>query len=138
MSKKPERRQVVVKCGKSRTVQDPGELTNINDIIARGRKTGMLVDPSKIGTRQARWGNFTTGGDFEEANFQIAKVNNAFMELPSSLRAEFDNSPGKFLDALVDPEHEERFIEMGILPEKVIPDEAPVVAVETPVETPDE
>lgn len=101
-----ERKKIVLHCGESRTIQDTSDLTDINQIVAKGRKTGSLVDPSKIGTRIAIFGDFSSGQDFEETQLRIASVNEEFATLPAKLREEFSNSPQVLLEAMQDPDEE--------------------------------
>lgn len=111
------RKKITLKCGSSRTIQKPAELTNINDIVARSQRTGRLTDPQAINEhRQASYGDFSSGLDFEETQLRIASATESFMSLPAEIREQFDNNPKEYLDAIVDPDPEtiEALEEIGL------------------------
>lgn len=100
--------------GESMTIQDHKDECDINSIVKRGMKTGFLIDPTKP-RREAMFGDFTSGNDFEEAQQSIANVKNDFMELPSNVREAFNNDPKQLLDALTDEGQRDKLIELGVL-----------------------
>ena len=44
----------------------------------------------------------------------VATANSMFQDLPSSIRNQFQNDPGQFLDFVQDPENLEEMREMGL------------------------
>lgn len=112
----PKRKAVTLTCGESRTIQKPSDITDINEIVRRSQKTGYLVDPTRVTTRQPMFGDFSTGDQFEHAQYAIARVHNEFLELPSAVREQFGNDPSKLLDAMSDPENHEALRELGVMP----------------------
>jgi len=114
---KTERIRPKLSCGPSKVIKDPTAVTDINEIIRRSQISGQLVNPRDINTnRQAIYGDFSTGSDFEEANLKIAQVNQDFATLPSKVREQFNNDPKNLLDAIADPDPEiiEALAEIGI------------------------
>jgi len=101
-------------CGESKTIQEPTELVDINEIIKRATKTGFLVDPSKAPTRQPQFGDFT-GADYMESQNRIAEIKGVFDGLTSDVREMFNNDPTEFLDAIADPELAVELKEFGII-----------------------
>jgi len=81
--------------GKSRTMQEFAEECDINNIISKYRKTGIL------GTELTH-NNPPMYGDYENIDYtdtcrKIAKVQQDFMMLSGPERAEHDNDPQKWL-----------------------------------------
>lgn len=104
------------KAGKSRTKQQFAHEADVNNIMARYRRTGLLVDPAAVNqSRVARYGDFSGGVDFQAAQNKIALVRNAFGELPSDIRRLFDNDPAQLLDYISDPANADEAAELGLL-----------------------
>lgn len=96
--------------GKSITKQAFKEECNINNIMAKFQKTGIITH---VQNHSPQYGDFT-GGDYTEAMNVITKANSMFQELPSSIRKEFENDPAKFLDFVSDEKNIERMVELGL------------------------
>jgi len=129
---KPRKRPKVA-CGPSRVVKDPTDISDINEIIRRSKISGTLVNPAQVNpNRQAIFGDFSSGADFEDTNIKIAQINEEFATLTADQREAFNNDPKNLLDALSDPDPEiiEALAEIGLksiheLPET--PEPAPAV-----------
>lgn len=52
--------------------------------------------------------------DYHTAKNYLFEANNAFMSLDASVRARFDNDPGKFLDFVQDGNNRDELIKMGL------------------------
>ena len=78
----------------SLTIQEQKDQTDINKILAKYAKTGVIEHVSKY---EGQYGD-VTGLDYLTMQNQIASVNSMFMDLPAKTRAKFDNDPAKFLD----------------------------------------
>ncbi len=136
--------KVVVDCSGDvvRTKQSFRKEADINFIVARSLKTGMLVDPRVVAKREAIFGDFTQVGDFQDAQLRIVKGREAFESLSSSIRARFQNEPGLLLDFMADEANREEAQELGIIPkDDTVPAEpveppGPVVAAVPPVVAP--
>jgi phage internal scaffolding protein len=108
--------------GPSRTKQEFAEECQINNIMAKFQKTGIIDHLNKY---EGRYDEHS-GHDYNESMNIIAQANTMFEELPSSIRSEFENNPAKFLDFTNNPENADRMIEMGLArrvkrPEETIP-----------------
>ena len=97
-------RQPHPKCGKTLTEQHHAKTCNINAIMAKYNKTG-LVD--HINRHQGRYGD-VSGADFQTAMNLIADQETIFHELPAAVRAAYDNDPAQYLDEVMTEEGQER------------------------------
>lgn len=94
---------------------------NINSIMAKAQRTGILVDPAKINTaRTARFDNLGTPRTYQEIQNQMVQLNKEFEKLPSEVRLMFHNDPGNMLDYMADPANEEDCIQLGLMPSKAV------------------
>lgn len=64
----------------------------------------------------------------------IADTKSKFEQLPSSLRAEFDNNPQKLIDFVSDDSNRERAVKLGLISSDKIVKPTPTMAPLTPVE----
>lgn len=110
--------------GASMTQQNFRDETDINLILAKYAKTGLLDHVNKFGGRYA---DMPDENDFHTAMSLVTNAQSMFNELPSGIRSKFYNDPSQFLDFLDNPENREEAIEMGLYPrpdpEAVIQDE---------------
>ncbi len=97
--------------GEGRTKQSFSEESNINIIMAKYEKTGML---DHLATHQGRYGDFIGGPDYHQALSALRAADEAFETIPAGVRARFDNDPAKFLSFVQDPENLDEMIKMGL------------------------
>lgn len=93
--------------GDSMTDQHQMEDADINVIMAR--QMGPQVRKEPI------WGDFTDALSFQEANNMIIDARRAFEDLPSKVRAEFENDPYQLLRFLENPKNRKRAEELGLV-----------------------
>lgn len=86
---------------------------DINNIVA-GMTAPMPIRDRKISDEI----QVMTPDMYEKALYTKAAAENAFMELPSNVRAEFDNNPSKMLSFIADPANQDRCIELGLMVRK--------------------
>lgn len=128
MAKQKKRGRVQLHCpGKGRTKQAFKDETDINQIMKRYMKTGILDHARK---HEPEYG-FATSTDFQESMEIILRAQNMFQDLPAQVRSRFQNEPGQFLDFVQDPENQQDLFDMGLstyppLQPQVIPEETPV------------
>lgn len=79
----------------SLTEQSHAEEVNINSLIARFNRTGVLGTPTQV--REMFFGDFSEIGTRFDAECDIARAKQEFLSLPSSVRAEFSQDPRQFL-----------------------------------------
>lgn len=109
------------------TEQAHAKSSDINEIV---RRHGISAfDRQYVQMLQSGEFRFddVSGNDFHEASVIIARANESFGQLPSSLRAKFENDPSKFLDFVQNPDNSEQLIELGLA---TPPAPEPVVRVE--------
>lgn len=103
--------------GEDKTKQSHKDECDINNIMRRYMATGQLEHvrdelPQYIDA---------TGYDYQEAQNFIASANSLFAELPSEVRARFDNDPAQLLDFVHDPKNAQEAVQMGFLDETKLP-----------------
>lgn len=100
----------------SRVEQNHRDRCNINTILKKCKKTGLLPSRGDAGY----YGDFTGVEDFHSNIQRIEAAQQAFMTLPANVRKEFKNDPGMLLDFLSNSENRQKAIELGILPKPTI------------------
>ncbi len=118
------------------TQQHPKDETDINKIMARYIKTGVIDHVQKY---QPQYMD-NTDVDYHSSQNIIIKADEMFAELPSPVRKRFNNNPAEFLQFVNDPENHEKLKDLvnpPKTPEKLPeepqkPIEAPAPAATTP------
>lgn len=118
----------------SMTQQHFKDECDVNLIIKRHEETGLWANTLAPATREPIFGDFSDVPDYQTAQDMLIDAQDMFMSLPSSIRKLFDNNAMAFVDFYMNPENEDKLIELGLLP----PAEEPVVpVVETKKEAPE-
>jgi len=100
----------------TRAQQQFREECNINSIMKRYQKTGVIDHINKY---EGQYGEISPMS-FHEAQNTIATANSMFEELPSSARKQFKNDPAIFLEYVQDPANADSLRDMG-LAERTLP-----------------
>lgn len=104
--------------GRSRTHQSFSKDADINVIMGRYRKTGVLVDPSLISSARApKFGDFSDLPDYALMMNRMLQAQHDFLTLPASVRARFDNDVAKCLDFVADSANIEESVSLKLLPD---------------------
>lgn len=105
------KRVIMENFGQSKTKQQFLKSSNINTIIAKYKKTGMLplVNQSPI------FDDFSKSADLQTAFNTAIKAQAQFEMLPSELRKKLDNDPVKFMMYMEDKKNEEEWIKYGLV-----------------------
>lgn len=102
-------------CGPGKTRQEFIQECDVNTIMANALRTGTV--PTR--TDMARYGDFSSGADYFEAQNILIKGREQFMALSSKVREKFGNDPGKFLAWIHDEKVSlEEKHELGLLSEE--------------------
>lgn len=109
--------------GDSMTHQAHKRECDINQIMLKWQKTGVIEHAN---TYSGSYGDFTAVPEnYQEAMNSVINAQEMFMTLPSSIRRQFDNDPGQFLDFATDPKNADQMVEMGLASQ-------PLEVIETP------
>lgn len=95
----------------SRTKQSFAQESEINNIMAKYEKTG-LIDHVK---NHGGYADMPAGLEYQDALQLTIDAQIAFDELPANVRREFGNDPFEFLAFVENPENIERMAELGLL-----------------------
>lgn len=98
--------------GVGRTKQAEAAACDINNIMAKYAKTGVLEHAKRY---EGQYGDFTSVEDFHSNIQTIVQADEAFLSLPAKVRKRFDNDPANFLAFATDDANYDEMIEMGLL-----------------------
>lgn len=111
--KKNGSRRVKMECiGPSKTRASQQKETEINHIVAKYDRTGTLTHVARTIPRFDDVSNIT---DYKSALDQVMEAQSKFKELPSDIRKQFDNDPGKLIEFLSDSNNLEKAAEIGLV-----------------------
>ncbi len=99
-----------------RTKQNHRDECDINNILARYQKTGVLDFVNK---HEGQYGDVSSV-EFQSAMDMVAEQKERFAELPSKVRNEFGNDPSQYLEFIATAGDDEK-IRLGLI-EKAKPD----------------
>lgn len=102
----------------SLTKQSFAKDTNINSIMSRYEKTGLITHTQK---NSASYGDFSETNSYQESLNQIMLAQNMFDSLPATIRKQFENEPILFLEFCENPDNKQKMIDMGLLDKPDIP-----------------
>lgn len=94
----------------TKTTQE-GKSLDINAIIARYRKTGILP----VNNRTPTYGDFSAVEDFLQAQNTYLRAKQQFDALPARLRSQLQNDPARFLDWITKDENREEAVKLGLI-----------------------
>ena len=94
----------------SLTQQQFKEESDINTIVARFMKSGVLPNPVNMPQYVDYEGVF----DFQSAMNTVRQADENFMRMDANVRARFNNSPQEFLEFFANPENESEAIRLGL------------------------
>lgn len=97
--------------GLSRTKQSFRDDCDINAIVRRWSSTGVLEHTIN---QAPRYGDFSAGIDYMDALQRVELAQKQFMALPSALREQHENDPGKFIQWAHDPSKREELEAEGL------------------------
>lgn len=97
----------------SKTLQSEYESTTIDWYLKRYSATG--VDPFANRVMDARFGDFSNYDSFLTAQNKLAQVRQGFDNLPSEIRAKFNNNINAFMEFVTNPANESELVSMGLV-----------------------
>lgn len=99
--------------GESMTVQSMAEEADINVILRRVGIGGQVPQNFRL----PQYGDYEGISDFQSALGAVMEASGQFMQLPASVRAQFQNDPQVFLDFTVNPANIDALRKMGLAKE---------------------
>lgn len=84
----------------SRTQQEFKDEVNINKIVEKYRRTGMLRSSNAVRQTEPMYGDFTAY-DYIDNQRKMAVIKNQFSNIPPEERAKHNNDPAVWLDAKI-------------------------------------
>ncbi len=97
---------------KSRTQQHFKDEVNVNTIMKKARRTGVL--PYR-GPEDCIFQDLTGTTDYLEAMNRVKAIDRQFQELPANIRNKFGNNPDAILKYLQEPKNEKEARTLGLL-----------------------
>lgn len=104
--------------GPGRTKQSFKDECDINTLMSKYLKTGHMDHVNQALPRF----ECVSEHDFQSAQNLIADAKSMFENIPSTVRAKFENNPGKLLDWVHDPKNVEEAASLGFLDLERVPD----------------
>lgn len=99
--------------GDGRTQQNMKEAVDINNILAKYRRTGTIEHVKRNIERFGDFTGYTDEGLLTNLD-RVTKAQHQFEQLPSSIRNECKNSLPEFLKYIANPKNKDQCIEWGI------------------------
>jgi len=109
--------------GPSLTKQSFSDVADINKIIARYEKTGMVEN---LNSRQPFYGDVSAFVSYKDSLDIVNGAQALFMAMDANVRARFENDPQKMIDFLDDPANIDEAIELGMAVKRPVEPPAPV------------
>lgn len=109
------KRERVISKFEGRTIaqQNAEKETNINTIVSRYRKTGVLTS-GLTGGRQPMWVDLTSV-DYQDMLNLVSDIDQQFATLPARTRGRFRNDPYQLVRFVEDPQNREEAVRLGLL-----------------------
>lgn len=98
-------------CGRGRTRQSDAESCDVNVIVRRYHKTGVLP----VANREVFFADVSQLGDYFTVLNHVREAEKGFMRLPAAVRTRFGNDAAAFLDFCGNPENRGELVEMGLI-----------------------
>lgn len=101
------------KNSKSKTMQSDMDAADINKIMSRFEKTGVIIDPNGV-ERQPVYGDFTGITDYHGMLTAVRNAERVFGLYPATIRNRFDNDPQKFITFMEDIKNDPEAVKLGL------------------------
>ena len=105
--------------GESMTQQQFKAECDVNNILAKYKRTGML---SHIQKHQGNFGDFSSIEDYQSSLGKLMQAQQSFESLPSELRAKFENDPAQLISFLSDEKNNAEAVKLGLKIERKAPE----------------
>lgn len=131
-SNKPEKARKYVKpvvtctVEEGRTKQSFGPASDVNAIVARYEKTGIM---DYVRQNPGVFSDVSQIPDYPEMIMKIRFAEESFEQLPAHLRKRFEFDPAKLVAFISDDSNRDEAVKLGLVPKEVVKLPAPVVVV---------
>jgi phage internal scaffolding protein len=98
--------------GPSLTQQDFADECDIHNIIKAYAKNGTI---DHLNTGEALYSDFSSVTDLKDMMLKVKDANDAFMQVPSHIRKNFQNDPTVFYDFVNNPDNLNELKELGLI-----------------------
>lgn len=85
---------------------------DINTIMSKYQRTGLIEHVSNI---QGAYGDFTNVQEYQLSLNQVIAAQEAFDQLPATMRERFANDPGRLMSFLEDDRNRDEAIKLGLV-----------------------
>lgn len=103
----------------SKTMQHFANEANINTIMERAMRTGMIGTPEDL-ARKMNYIDVSKNTDFLEIHQNVMRAQRDFLQIPSKIRKHFRNNVAEMLMALDDPNRRDELEKIGLLKPKPV------------------
>ncbi len=110
---------------KSMTKQSFKKETDINTIMAKYEKTGLLAHVTEY---QGYYGDLPSSVDYHDNIQAVIDAKDAFASLTASIRDRFHNEPEEFLEFVLNPENQDEINALGLGVKTTLPIGPPVAS----------
>jgi len=108
----PSQRYYAPLHGKSLTHQSMAAECDINTIMKKYEKTGVLEHRNRF---EGAYGDFSNVPEsYHESMNAVIAAEEMFSTLPARVRRRFHNDPGAFIDFATNPDHAQDMIDLGL------------------------
>jgi len=107
----PHQRVQSVPVGSSLAKQSFRDETDINTIMAKYKRSGIL---EHVNRHQGDYSDLVGPDDFHGCMNAVIAAREAFSTLPAKIRTRFENDPAEFLEFVANPENDQEMIELGL------------------------
>jgi len=105
-------RQIFETTGPSATHQASKAECDVNTIMAKYQKTGVLEHRNSF---EGQYADFTdTPADYQESLNAVLLADEMFASLPSTMRRRFHNDAAAFIEFVGNPDNAETLVELGL------------------------
>ena len=126
-----QKRVATINKEETRTQQQFRDKVNINSIMAKYRKTGLIDHVRK---NPGVYSDMTKVVSYQEALNTVISAQATFDTLPANVRARFQNDPHQLIEFLKDSKNDEEAGKLGLIIPKAPPKPPEQIAAETPKE----
>lgn len=111
--------RMTIDTGPGLTKQSFADEVDINKIIARFDKTGMI---SHLNDREPFYGDVSEFRDYQDSLNMVMRADELFMGMSADVRSRFSNDPVQMISFLDDPKNYDEAVKLGMITPRVEPE----------------